>query len=310
MAIPRYQRYSFRKTVEATGGKCLFEELGDFWMRDVIITAIIEEFAGADVTDRAIEAAAHHRKLMIVLVQAKTPMTDRRLDLLCALADLPGLTSVQLLGECGSEKQIARRRVALKDGVNLRVTNFKNVVFDQQLFKDEVDRLSGRPWGIPETKVVPRADDGAEVPPQVATALQGLVAEKSKALRDAKVTVHRAYFYHGPTAVTPVGAAKTIAVDVTFGDYTDSFDLWDVEFMDGQSGVSYGSDADIAFLNVAGEFHSYDSDDVDFTRPIRLLLIGAVSPETTSVNLSYWGQDLTKDATRLEANGMDLPRRE
>jgi hypothetical protein len=154
-----------------------------------------------------------------------------------------------------------------------------------------------------------KADDGTAVPPEVAKALQQVVAAKSKALASATVKVHRAYEYVGPTEIRPVAIAKAIAVDAEFSGYSDRFKIWDLDIVDGRTNENFGSDPDVAFLDQQGNFITFDGETVDFTKPIRLLLVYGVPKTTRSIKLSYWGQDLTPKPIDLEADGMALPKR-
>jgi hypothetical protein len=154
-----------------------------------------------------------------------------------------------------------------------------------------------------------RADDGTAVPPAVAAALQAVVKEKSAALKNATVTVNRAYNYSGPTTTVPRKSAKRIAVDATFSGYSDRFKIWDVDIIDGKTDDNFGSEPDVAFLNDKGEFLSFEGDDVDFNKPIRLLMIYAVPDRTSSIKIGYWGDDLTKTSIPLEEQGPALPVR-
>jgi hypothetical protein len=154
-----------------------------------------------------------------------------------------------------------------------------------------------------------RADDGTAVPPAVAAALQAVVKEKSVALKNATVSVNRAYNYTGPTTTVPRKSAKRIAVDATFSGCTDRFKIWDVDIIDGKTDDNFGSEPDVAFLNDKGEFLSFEGDDVDFTKPIRLLMIYAVPDSTSSIKLGYWGDEQTKIAIPLEEQGPALPDR-
>jgi len=154
-----------------------------------------------------------------------------------------------------------------------------------------------------------KADDGTNVPPNVAAALGKVAAAKSKALASATVKVHHAYQYSGPTELQLITTAKTIAVDAEFAGYTDRFKIWDLDIVEGQTNENFGSDPDVAFLDKQGQFATFDGKKVDFTKPIRLLLIYAVPKTTTSVKLSYWGRDLTPKPIQLDADGMTLPKR-
>jgi hypothetical protein len=140
VALQHYQQFAFVQKVEATGGNCTLEATGAFWLPKEVTIAVIEEEADPEVTDRAIASAADQTSLSVVLVHVHSPMTEKRLALLEALAELP-LSALILQGECGSELQIARLRVALREHVELRTTLYKGVVFDEQKFADEVKRL-------------------------------------------------------------------------------------------------------------------------------------------------------------------------
>lgn len=166
---------------------------------------------------------------------------------------------------------------------------------------------STNPQKLPEWGLSTHADDGSEVPPVVAEAWQQVTTVKAVALDNATVTVHRAYNYSGPSDFEPVDGAKLIAVDVGVSGYTDRFKIWDVDIVDGDTNENYGSDPHVAFLNDSGEFFTYDGDEVDFSRAIRLLLVYGVPTSTTSVQLGYWGRDLTKGTVLLADQGPPLP---
>jgi hypothetical protein len=144
---------------------------------------------------------------------------------------------------------------------------------------------------------------------QVNESLQATASSQAQSLKNAVVTVHRAYDYRGYTWLEPAEGAKLIAVDVEFSRYDGSLDLDDVEIIDGSSGANYGSDPHIALLQGDGEL-SPNPDDASWPADmgqLRVLLIYAVPKEMTSIKLSYWGQDLTPEASMLSKDGPSLP---
>jgi hypothetical protein len=153
-------------------------------------------------------------------------------------------------------------------------------------------------------KAVP---DNGDVPPNVEEALRKAAAIKAHALNNATVQVHRAYHYAGATAFKPTDNTKLISVDVGIAGNTDAFKLWDIDIIDAQTNENFGSDPELAFLNREGGFLSYDADTIDFTRPLRLLLIYTVPKKTSAIKLGYWGKDLNTQAIPLQLDGMILP---
>jgi hypothetical protein len=165
-----------------------------------------------------------------------------------------------------------------------------------------------QPAGI-QTEGFETTDDGGEIPPAVAQAMKQVVMDKSVALDNATTSVHRAHDHTGPTMIQPNASAKTIAVDVTFSGYTAHFKPRDVDIIDAKTTENFGSDAEIAFLDAAGHYLSRTGEGVDFSKPIRLLMVFAVPKSTDSIRLGYWGRELTKKPVWLESHGMALPAR-
>ena len=77
----------------------------------------------------------------------------------------------------------------------------------------------------PASRII--TSDAEPVPPEVAKAMEGVASEQSQGLKDANVTVHRAYEYKGYTWIERIETAKLIAVDVEFRNYSQGLDLDD-----------------------------------------------------------------------------------
>ncbi len=151
--------------------------------------------------------------------------------------------------------------------------------------------------------------NGEPVPPDVVKALESVSREQSLGLKDAKVTVHRAYEYSGYTWIVPIKTAKLIAVDVEFSTYNQGLDLDDVDIIDGQSNNNYGSDPHIAHLTGSGNLAT-DVDDSswpDNLGPLRVLLIYTLPKESKTIKLGYWGQELTANPVPITGDGPLLP---
>lgn len=138
-----------------------------------------------------------------------------------------------------------------------------------------------------------------DIPDSISEALAIIGSIQADALKDAKVSVHRAYLYEGYSWFEPAPDQRLVAVDVEFVNYLRGFDLDDVDVIDADSNENYGSDPYIGELTPAGE-RAFDA-------PIRRILVYSIPKSCKAIKLSYWNQLLTPDGVPLADDGPSLP---
>lgn len=154
--------------------------------------------------------------------------------------------------------------------------------------------------------------DGPEVPPQIQQELERIGASQAEGLDGATVQVHRAYISSADSVRIQEQHRhdfQVVVVDVTFDDFGDSFDLDDVDAIDGESNDNYGSDPLLYGVRADGEV--CDIDDPDLRRrpqSLRVLLGYSVPKTCRSLRLGYWGKVIAPAATVLEPDGPALPK--
>ena len=150
------------------------------------------------------------------------------------------------------------------------------------------------------TPVDPQRDAMAKV-------LDNAAKAQAAGLGKGEVTVNGAWNYSGYSTLSPLPEARLVAVDVTVAGHTTSFDFDDIEIVDPQRKVSYGSDPFLALLNDKGEFQA------DMTRmPIapastRLLLVYGFPKDQTQFNLVYWHKKLNPEPIKIADHGWEVP---
>ncbi len=144
--------------------------------------------------------------------------------------------------------------------------------------------------------------------PEVQQTMQAIIQKQSQGLKGAKVSINRAYNYHGFTYMEPVDGAKLIAVDASFSNYAGGFDLDDVDIVDGTTNESYGSNPDIVFLTSEGVPYPNNEPTQEAGAPIRVVLIYAVRESTTAIKLGYWGTEILEVPYNLQDSGPEMPK--
>jgi hypothetical protein len=136
------------------------------------------------------------------------------------------------------------------------------------------------------------------------------VLSQMEGLMNADVIVHRVYDYRGYTWIEPIEGAKRIAVDVEFRNYRLGIDLDDVDILNGETKENYGSDPDIARLNLDGTLAAdFETAELPVNLgPMRVLLIYAFPESVNAIMLSYWGQELTPKPIPITGDGPELPK--
>src|SRR6185369_14542845 len=121
VAFCEYRDFAFARLVNSTGGSSVYEATGSFWPRQEMTIARIAETNSAGLTNDAIAAAANHSTLRVIRIDASSPMTEERLNLLRELKNIPYVYAVLLTGEVGTPEQIARLRTAYSPKIDLQI---------------------------------------------------------------------------------------------------------------------------------------------------------------------------------------------
>jgi hypothetical protein len=171
--------------------------------------------------------------------------------------------------------------------------------------------------GCRETDSVKAYDRGSgekvKVPDDLAAALRENAQLQSKGLKAASTEVHRAYVYNDDNgyfdSIDLGDGFRIIAVDVTFRNYADGFDLDDVDIIDADTGENFGSDPHLEGIVGDGELADIDDPDV-WAGPdrVRVLLVYAPPKSTSRIKLGYWGDILTPDPISLAPGGRQIAK--
>ena len=142
--------------------------------------------------------------------------------------------------------------------------------------------------------------------------LQVRAREQAAGLGKGSVTVNRAWNYTGYSylSVNPDLniEARLVAVDLTASGHTPNFDFDDIEIVDGDTMISYGSDPHAVPLNLSdGQIMPIDQAPAAAPRASRWLMIYAFPKNTKTLNLFYWGQKLTLQPMDIAPKGWELP---
>jgi len=126
---------------------------------------------------------------------------------------------------------------------------------------------------------------------------------QSEGIDGATVVVKRAYEYSGDSYHEDASGKKLIAVDLQFLNPNAGLDLDDVEVIDGATDDNFGSFPDIYLLTSAGEMA--DQSKWPRARPdeLRVLLVYQVPTELQSIQLRYWGRDVTAAPVAIQGTG-------
>lgn len=135
--------------------------------------------------------------------------------------------------------------------------------------------------------------------------------EQAEGLGGGKVEVNGAWNYTGYSYLVPdpeaAIEARLIAVDITVSGHTRSFDIDDIEAVDGASLMSYGSDPHATPLGLDGKPLPPEAGTAEPPKANRWLLIYAYPAKSPALHLYYWGQQLTPEPVVIADRGMELP---
>ncbi len=135
--------------------------------------------------------------------------------------------------------------------------------------------------------------------------------QQAEGLGTGSVKVNGAWNYTGFSTLSPNPAAaieaRLVAVDVTVSGHTPDFDIDDIEIVDGQSLVSYGSDPHAQPLQADGTTLPPGQAIAVAPNPCRWLLIYAFPKATPRFQLYYWGKALIPEAMTFREQGLSLP---
>jgi hypothetical protein len=176
---------------------------------------------------------------------------------------------------------------------------------------------SGEESSVPASAEPAPADSGprpltAEDQKQV---IEGVIQVRAKqqaeGLGTGSVKVNGAWPYSGYSTLAPDPSvaieARLVALDVTVSGHTPYFDIDDIEIVDGESLVSYGSDPHAEPRGPDGALLPAGEAIATGPSPSRWLLIYAFPKATPRVHLHYWGKVLTPEPVAFGKGGISLP---
>lgn len=176
---------------------------------------------------------------------------------------------------------------------------------------------SGEESSVPASAEPAPADSGprpltAEDQKQV---IEGVIQVRAKqqaeGLGTGSVKVNGAWPYSGYSTLAPDPSvaieARLVALDVTVSGHTPYFDIDDIEIVDGESLVSYGSDPHAEPLGPDGALLPPGEVVGVAPDPSRWLLIYAFPKATLRFHLFYWGKCLTAEPVGFGTGGLSLP---
>lgn len=142
--------------------------------------------------------------------------------------------------------------------------------------------------------------------------LQARARQQAAGLGKGSVTVNKAWNYTGYSylSVNPEVTieARLVAVDLTTSGHTVNFDFDDIEIVDGDTMISYGSDPHAVPLNLSdGQLMPLNQGPASAPRASRWLMIYAFPKNTKTFNLFYWGKKLTLQPMDIAPEGWELP---
>ncbi len=142
--------------------------------------------------------------------------------------------------------------------------------------------------------------------------LQARARQQAAGLGKGSIKVNSAWNYTGYSYLSPnpdaAIQARLVAVDLTASGHTVFFDFDDIEIVDGETSVSYGSDPHAVPLNLSdGKIMPPEKSPAAAPRASRWLMIYAFPKNTKQFHLYYWGQKLTFKPVDLASEGWELP---
>ncbi len=138
--------------------------------------------------------------------------------------------------------------------------------------------------------------------------LEDAARKQAAGLGSGTVTVNGAWNYTGHSNLSAKPEARLVAIDVTIKDHTIEFDYDDIEIVDAALKISYGSDPDLALLNLSsGRLEADPSNRAMAPGPDRLLLIYGFPKDSKGFDLYYWGKKLNHSAIVPAETGWEIP---
>ncbi len=142
--------------------------------------------------------------------------------------------------------------------------------------------------------------------------LQARARQQAAGLGTGSIKVNNAWNYTGYSYLSPnpevAIEVRLVAVDITASGHTVFFDFDDIEIVDGETSVSYGSDPHAVPLNLSdGKIMPPEEVPATAPRASRWLMIYAFPKNTKQFHLYYWGQQLTLQPVDIKPKGWELP---
>lgn len=157
----------------------------------------------------------------------------------------------------------------------------------------------------------PRSLTAEEQKQVIEGVIQVRAKQQAEGLGAGSVKVNGAWPYSGYSTLSPDPAsaieARLVAVDVTVSGHTPYFDIDDIEIVDGESLVSYGSDPHAEPLGPDGALLPAGEAIPVGPDSSRWLLIYAFPKATPRFHLYYWGKALTPEPVAFGKAGISLP---
>lgn len=141
----------------------------------------------------------------------------------------------------------------------------------------------------------------------IAKVLDNAAKAQAAGLGNGELIVNGAWDYTGYSTLSPLPEARLVAVDVTVVGHTTNFDFDDIEIVDPQRKISYGSDPFIALLTSDGKFQATMSQMPVAPTSTRLLLVYGFPKDQTRFNLVYWHKKLNLEPVSIAENGWEVP---
>jgi len=141
----------------------------------------------------------------------------------------------------------------------------------------------------------------------MARVLDNAAKAQAAGLGKGELIVNGAWNYTGYSTLSPLPEARLVAVDVTVTGHTPTFDFDDIEIVDPQRKVSYGSDPFLALLTPEGKFQADMSRMPIAPATTRLLLVYGFPKDQTRFNLVYWHKKLNREPVTIAEHGWEVP---
>jgi len=196
--------------------------------------------------------------------------------------------------QCTDEKKAPASNASVNAGSNHPITPAQ-------------PRIRQNPRGELKRSLTPK--EKSQVVNQI---LQARARQQAAGLGHGSVSVNKAWNYQGYSYLSPNPSAaieaRLVAVDLTISGHTKYFDFDDIEIVDGETMVSYGSDPQAVPLSLS-DGHPMPPGEIPAPAPkaSRWLMIYAFPKNTSTFHLYYWGRKLTLHPTKIAPSGWELP---